>query len=641
MLGEIFRSLFADTGTILISAGLGLIIMMTVTDISLVGCCRALIRAAKKAALITAAFTVRTVEAWRESRKKAAEEAAASAQEAAIAAETIQIGSPAAVDEESSEKPEKQAAKAMKATGDIDAEDEKQIPVVVKKAKKKRGKKKAAGAHCISVDASGSDCALPPFELLSSDSSSDDGVVSADHEKLRSTASRLVRVLGDFGVMGEVREIHPGPVVTMYEFVPNSGTKLSKIENLSGEVAMALEVNKVRVVAPIPGKNAVGFEIPNNKRAMVALSTLIKDTEFHNSKRLLPLALGKDINGRSYYVDLAKMPHLLIAGTTGSGKSVSINAMILSLLYRYTPEEVRFLMIDPKMIELGVYMDIPHLLLPVVTDMSKAAIALKWAVDEMERRYQLFSEMGARNIGTYNKKIQDMPEDEKIELNDEGNEVQRHRRMPFIIVVIDELADLMMIAARDVETSVARLAQKARAAGIHLMVATQRPSTDVITGLIKANFPSRISFRVSSAVDSRTILAGKNGGESLLGKGDMLILPPGTSELTRVHGAFVDDDEIKRVASFLREQGNPRYDESILEHRDDDEFAEEEEFNDELYDRAVALVAETRQASISMIQRRMRIGYNRAARMVERMEKEGIVGPANGSSPRDVLVNPH
>jgi S-DNA-T family DNA segregation ATPase FtsK/SpoIIIE len=504
---------------------------------------------------------------------------------------------------------------------------------------------------------------LPGLELLrlppSVSSESD-----IDEKQLRAQADKLVSILADFNVFGEVKEIHPGPVITMYEFQPRSGTKLSKIEGLSSELAMALEVLRVRVVAPIPGKNAVGFELPNESRETVFLRELLTDESFSKPSIKLPMALGKDIGGATRLVDLTKMPHLLIAGTTGSGKSVALNAMLLSLLFRHTPADLRLLLIDPKMVELGVYEGIPHLLLPVVSDMSKACLALKWAVDEMERRYSLFAQMQMRNLEGYNAKVARLKEqhaarspqekeaaaqrtsfaiqdEQVVVVADAADNPEPLEKLPLIVIVIDELADLMMVAAKDVETSIARLAQKARAAGIHLIVATQRPSVDVITGLIKANFPSRISFRVSSNHDSRTIL-GCNGAENLLGMGDMLVLPPGTSDLLRVHGAFVADEEIQDITTFLKGQGAPQYDEEILRPREDEGALDiDEQEKDEVYDQAVAIVAESGFCSISMLQRRLRIGYNRAARIVEIMEKDGIVGPANHQNKREVLISHH
>lgn len=536
-------------------------------------------------------------------------------------------------------------------------------PVIVTKAKPKKKAKAKPAEERIAIFREEPDAptafSIPPLSLLDPPAPS---AARVDRGYLVEMTERLVKVLADFGVLGEVREIHPGPVVTMFEFQPRSGTKLSKIGSLSNEIAMALEMTRVRVVAPIPGKNAVGFELPNKERETVRLREILEDDAYAaNRKVKLPLALGKDITGTPYIIDLAKMPHLLMAGTTGSGKSVSVNTMLLSLLYRYTPDDLRLLLVDPKMIEFQPYNHIPHLLLPVVTDMSQACLALKWAVDEMERRYQLFADLGSRNLESYNTKVEKiravaegrqgtpLVEAETI-VTDAGEVVELGaiprpeeklpEKLPLVVICIDEFADLMMVAAKDVETSIARLSQKARAAGIHLIVATQRPSTDVVTGLIKANFPARLSCQVSSGIDSRTIL-GTNGAESLLGNGDMLVLPPGTSDLVRVQGAFVSDEEINAVVEFLKAQGLPSYDEDILKPRDGDGGAGiDESEKDEIYDQAVAIVAETQACSISMIQRRLRIGYNRAARIVEIMEKEGVVGPANGVNKRDVLIGP-
>lgn len=461
-----------------------------------------------------------------------------------------------------------------------------------------------------------------------------------DSRRLRDNADKLTNTLKEYGIEGNVREIRPGPVVTMYEYVPGPGIKLSKIAGLADDLAMSMAALRVRIVAPIPGKGAVGIEIPNLTRETVYLKEIIAADEFRKSKGKLTLALGKDIEGKAYVADLAKMPHLLVAGATGAGKSVSVNAMIMSLLFNATPADVRLLMVDPKMLELSVYEGIPHLLLPVVTDPKKAALALRWAVEEMERRYQALSEVGVRSIEGYNKKVRAAGDRFVLPATEATEEGKEYEPLPYIVVIVDELADLMMVASREVESSIMRLAQMARASGIHLILATQRPSVDVLTGVIKANFPTRVAFQVASKHDSRTIID-TTGPEHLLGKGDMLFLSPGAGGLVRVHGAYVSDEEIERTVSFLRTQGCPEYDESILAAREEDAApAQEQQQQDEMYDQAVAIVAETRQASISMIQRRLRIGYNRAARLVEFMEEQGIVGPADGAKPREVLISP-
>ncbi len=531
---------------------------------------------------------------------------------------------------------------------------------------------------------------LPSLDMLDFEETNDDGI---DRNGMLALADRLQKTLADYGVKGQVVQIHPGPVVTMYEFVPLAGIKIAKITSLSNDLAMSLEAMSIRIVAPIPGKGSVGIEVPNKTRAKVFLKEILLDDGVGKAKSKLTLGLGKDIAGLPVAVDLAKMPHLLVAGTTGSGKSVSVNGMICSVLFNATPDEVRMIMIDPKMVELSIYEGIPHLLLPVVTDPKKANLALKWAVDEMERRYELVSKSGVRDLVTYNKKVEkilaDGPivvEDKKVKIYLEGedgerreievdadekavieaggyvsaeirdeisaaralNQAQRDkvpeplpRKLPYIIVVIDEFADLMMVAPKDVETSVARIAQKARAVGIHLILATQRPSVDVITGLIKANFPSRIAFQVASKIDSRTVLD-QQGAESLLGQGDSLFSDRGAA-LRRIHGALVTEEEIKKLVDYLKLQGQPVYDMDILKPRaEDDEDGElnldGDENKDEMYDQAVRLVCETRMASVSMIQRRLQVGFNRAARMVEQMEREGIVGAANGSKPREVIA---
>ena len=492
---------------------------------------------------------------------------------------------------------------------------------------------------------------LPPLSFLSYDEDQESRV---DRELLRENALQLEKTLGDFKIKGSVTNICPGPVITMYEFEPEPGTKVSKIAGLSDDIAMALRAKSIRIIAPIPGKGCVGIEVPNKKREIVFLKEILADDKFAKHKSKLAMGLGKDTEGFPVVADLAKMPHLLVAGTTGSGKSVSVNGMITSLLYRTSPDECRMIMIDPKQLEFAIYEDVPHLLLPVVTEPAKAATALQWAVNEMERRYKLMSEMKVRKITAYNQKLRKLedevnerahhadaeyqPDDIELmlaEMDPDGR--HKHRHMPFIVVVIDEFADLMMVAGKEVEVSVARLAQKARAAGIHVILATQRPSVDVLTGLIKANFPTRMSFRLISGTDSRTVLD-STGAEALLGMGDMLYRPPGQSQLTRCHGAFVDEAEIEQIVEFLKKQRRPDYDETILQASDEEKEFDDEPV-DELYDQAVAAVCEAGYASISMVQRKLRIGYNRSARMVEHMEREGVIGPATGgSSRREVLA---
>ena len=476
---------------------------------------------------------------------------------------------------------------------------------------------------------------LPPISLLDSGG---EKRIPIDKQSLLMNSRILEKKLMDYGVEGRVVQVRPGPVITVYEFEPAPGVKVSKIVNLADDLALALSAISIRIVAPIPGKSVVGIEIPNAIRETVYLREIVDSEAVQKSESKLTLAVGNDISGDPFVIDLAKMPHLLVAGSTGSGKSVSINSMVCSLLLRATPEEVRFLLIDPKMLELSAYEDIPHLLLPVVTNPKKAAVALTWLVEEMERRYALLAYKGTRNIEQYNRRIDEETEEGTPGTEGEKEEAGPAEKLPYIIVVIDELADLMIISSREVEESITRLAQMARAVGIHLILATQRPSVDVLTGIIKANFPARISFQVSSRVDSRTILD-TIGAEHLLGMGDMLFLPPGSSKLMRIHGALVSPGEIKRIVDFLKDQGKPIYDESILEEKKAKEAEGDEEDFDEKYDEAVAFVAETGQASISLIQRRFRIGYNRAARIVEKMEEQGIVGPSDGVKPREVLIH--
>ncbi|WP_417912868.1 DNA translocase FtsK 4TM domain-containing protein [Candidatus Electronema sp. TJ] len=459
---------------------------------------------------------------------------------------------------------------------------------------------------------------LPPITLLEENKQEN---IEIDRQHYYEISEILVAKLLDFSVQGEVVGVSPGPVVTTYEFAPAAGIKINKVINLADDLAMVLKVDRVRVVGSIPGKAAIGIEIPNPKRKTVFLRDILLGNAYRNSLSYLTIALGFDVIGQPAVADLARMPHLLIAGATGAGKSVAINAFICSILYKAKPDLVRLLMIDPKRIELSVYEGIPHLLHPVVVEPKMASRALLWAVREMERRYRLLEEARVKSFATYNETAEE--------------------KLPYIVIVVDELADLMMVASKDVETSIARLAQMARAAGMHIILATQRPSVDVLTGLIKANFPTRISFKVSSKVDSRTILD-SSGAEHLLGAGDMLFLPPGAAKLQRIHGAYISETETERIIHFLKEQGGADYDESMLKIAEEDtEGGEEgEEDYDEFYDQAVAVVKETRQASISMLQRRLRVGYNRAARMIEMMERDGIVGPSDGSRPREVLAPP-
>ena len=491
---------------------------------------------------------------------------------------------------------------------------------------------------------------LPALNLLDAPVASAGGYST---EALEAMSRQVELKLKDFGIEVEVVAVHPGPVITRFELMPAPGVKASRITNLSKDLARSLSTISVRVVEVIPGKSVIGLEIPNERREIVSLSEILNSKEYDASQSKLTLSLGKDIGGKPAVVDLARMPHLLVAGTTGAGKSVALNAMILSLLYKSTPADVRLIMIDPKMLELSVYEGIPALLAPVVTDMKEAANALRWCVAEMERRYRLMAALGVRNISGYNRKVEDAIK-AKQPIPDplftrvlEDDEIPTLVPLPYIVVIVDELADMMMTVGKKVEELIARLAQKARAAGVHLILATQRPSVDVITGLIKANIPSRIAFQVSSRVDSRTILD-QMGAETLLGHGDMLYLPPGTALPLRVHGAFVSDQEVHKVVEQLKATGEPEYIDDVLNGPSDpadaaipglDDGAGGEEM-DELYDHAVRIVTESRRASISGIQRRLKIGYNRAARMVEEMERAGVVGELQSNGSREVLAPP-
>jgi len=549
--------------------------------------------------------------------------------------EPVSVGSPSG----------KAAAKPKSRTGLVTG------LVAGKKPRLKPGRKAKAERQG-KLDLGGNkDYQTPPLDLLDKPEGADSSSL-LNKESLQQNAKFLGGVLEDFGVRGEIVKVRPGPVVTLYELEPAPGTKTSRVIGLSDDIARSMSAVSVRI-AVVPGQSVIGIELPNIKREMVNLSEILASEPFEKASAKLPLALGKDIGGTPMTVDLARMPHLLIAGTTGSGKSVAMNTMILSLLYRLSPEECRFIMIDPKMLELSVYEGIPHLLTPVVTEPSKAIVALKWTVREMETRYRAMSHLGVRSISGYNarlaealKKGETLTRQVQTGFDEDGKPILEEQPLdmnplPFIVVVVDEMADLMLVAGKDVEAAIQRLAQMARAAGIHLIMATQRPSVDVITGTIKANFPTRISFQVTSKIDSRTIL-GEQGAEQLLGQGDMLYMAGG-GRISRVHGPFVSDEEVERVVSFMKSQGQPDYLEEITrEEEADGGFpGTGQSENDALYDDAVALIAREGKASTSFIQRHLQIGYNRAARIIEQMEKEGVVSPANRVGRREVLIGHH
>ncbi len=495
---------------------------------------------------------------------------------------------------------------------------------------------------------------LPPLDILDEPH---DQLPGYSEDALKALSKQVELKLADFGVQVDVVAVHPGPIITRFELQPAAGVKSAQIMNLAKDLARGLSIVSVRVVEVIPGKSTIGLEIPNSNRQMVFLSEILRSDVYEKSHSPLTLALGKSISGRPIVANLAKMPHLLVAGTTGSGKSVALNAMILSLLYKVSPEEVRLVMVDPKMLELSIYADIPHLLAPVVTDMKEAANALRWCVAEMERRYRLMSAQGVRNLAGFNKKVREAieaghPLKDPLFVADEMNpdeEAPDLKHLPYIVVIVDELADMMMILGKKIDELIARLAQKARASGIHLILATQRPSVDVITGLIKANIPTRIAFQVSSRVDSRTILD-QMGAEQLLGHGDMLYMPPGTAIPERVHGAFVADHEVHAVVNYIKSLGEPDYVDDILEETQmtTDGMTinasgipkETRGDQDELYDQAVAWVTQSRKASISSVQRHLRVGYNRAARIIEEMEASGVVSTPEHNGQREVLAPP-
>ena len=493
---------------------------------------------------------------------------------------------------------------------------------------------------------------FPPLSLLREPEKLD---VSSSEEEHRQNAENLLRILAEFGVEVTLGEIHVGPVITRYEVIPAAGVRVEKIAGLDKNIALGMRAQSVRIMAPIPGKAAVGVEVPNQKRMEVGLREILESEDWAAAKAELPIALGKDVSGRPLVSDLAKMPHLLIAGATGSGKSVCINAIIASILYHASPRDVRLLMIDPKIVELKIFNVLPHMLIPVVTEAKKVPAALKWLLKEMEMRYQIFAKVGVRNISGFNSRKKSAREaapasetQATIDVASLPRDVEVPEHMYYVIAIIDELADLMMVAPAEIENSVARLAQLARATGIHIIIATQRPSVNVITGIIKANLPSRIAFQVASQVDSRTIIDTK-GAETLIGRGDMLFSPPGTSKLVRAQGALVSDEEISKLLEFLQRNGPPAYAQDVQAHIDRAASEDEEEADDdgddelgddeELFKQAVEVLKVSRRASTSMLQRRLRIGYNRAARVMELMEEKGIVGPENGAQPREILVD--
>ena len=703
LFGEVARSLFSTLGSFLVGfAALGLILIGR-ASFSFIALMNAIARFGAQGAVGTATGARSVADAWKMARQIEREKAETeriarlphidlSPKEDAIIAvlpsdeTSMDLGDALAFDDTDLEPPPKKRARKKKeeviassAAPEREAEPlpaaeelfATETPLPTKEEKPKRAKKITTEPTIVDtsaalekeklqkgdklVPATNAGFRLPPLEFLVP--AIIDPKATVDQEVLFKNAEILVKTLNDYGVSGKVEDILPGPTVTTYEVSPAAGTKVSKVASLAGDLALALAM-KVRIVAPIPGKNRIGFELPNERRIPVNLRDLIEDRRFQSLDVPLPVVLGRDILGNPVYADLASMPHVIVAGATGAGKSVGLNVMLTSLLYRKTPEELRLLMIDPKVVELAPFDRIPHMLLPVVTDMKQASNALKWAVDEMERRYQMFADAGTKNIGTYNMWVGRVQRGEtrnpaaKVVMSKDHNGLPEAIRpvdgeegiaplpekLPLIVIVVDEFADLMMQQGKEVEAAVARLAQKARAAGMHVILATQRPSVDVITGMIKANFPTRIAYRVAQKTDSRTILD-EQGAEHLLGRGDMLIKLNGTNDTKRVQCPMVSEEEVQQVTDFLRLQGEPVYDENILKPRDDDDAASADDAEqDALYDDAVRLVADTRRCSISWLQRKLEVGYNRAARIVEMLERRGIIGPAQGAKDREVLI---
>ncbi len=576
--------------------------------------------AAAQAGASLARRTAASIAGWRRARPRPA---------VPRSARRESIPAPAAVEEKAGESEARRVGES-EAAGEKDQEPAKQSPAIAQPTPRIESRHDTAGQpqRAPARAQRAGRFELPPLGFLDEP----EGHTAIKEEELVELAGKITVKCGEFGVTGNVIQIHPGPVVTTFEFKPDPGVKYSRILTLIDDICLALRAESIRIDR-IAGKSTVGIEVPNQHREIIHLREIIESENFRRSPSKLTLGLGKLINGETYVTDLSRMPHLLIAGATGTGKSVALNAMITSIIYKATPDEVKFILIDPKRLELGIYADIPHLLTPIVTEVKRAANALQWATREMEERYRNLAVHGVRNIDQYNGIMRRVGR---------GSQYEDERPLPYIVIVIDELADLMILAGREVEAAITRLAQMARAVGIHLIISTQRPSVDVITGLIKANFPCRISFRVSSKVDSRTILDA-NGAEQLLGNGDMLFLPPGSSRLIRVHGAYVSEKEAEKIIEFLKKQQSPEYNQAVLEYEreeadDEMEGAELEPIDDELYAEAVRVVVEMRRASTSLLQRRLQIGYGRAARLLDIMEKEGVVGPSEGSRPREVLV---
>ncbi len=674
LFGEVARSLFSTIGSFLVGFACIGLLLISRAAFSFIALVNVVGRLGARSASGTARGARSVAEAWKAARDLEREER--EQKRIALLPKVKQDEDDEAIVMAETES-ESESVAETETVAETESETEKEIvDAILEKPKKKARKKKEEALTIVDTSAAleqekpvasvaqkkidqktreraHGNYVLPSIEFLTAAGA--EAAVAIDREALYKDAELLTKTLADYGVTGKVEEVLPGPTVTTFEVSTAAGTKVSKVAGLADDLALAL-ARKVRIVAPIPGKNRIGFELPNKHRIPVNLRDLVEDRRFQALTAPLPVVLGRDIQGHPVYADLASMPHVIVAGATGAGKSVGLNVMLCSLLYRRSPDELRLLMIDPKVVELAPFDRIPHMLLPVVTDMKQASNALKWAVDEMERRYQLFADAGTKNIGTFNNWVERVrrgdiknplpktsvgknPDGTTDEFKDTEGTQQLPERLPFIVIVVDEFADLMMQQGKDVESAIARLAQKARAAGMHVILATQRPSVDVITGMIKANFPTRIAFRVAQKVDSRTILD-EQGAEHLLGRGDMLIKLNGTNETKRVQCPMVTEEEVQLITDHLRTQGEPVYDTNILKPRDDDPTTQDdaEMDKDSMYDEAVRIVADTRRCSTSWLQRKLGLGYNRAARIVEMMERQQIVGPANGAKDREVLI---